>query len=57
MPLEKGRSDETRSHNIKKLIDEGYPEKQAIAIAYAQQRKNIVKNVKTREIEKTNIKK
>lgn len=33
MPLEKGSSKRTVSHNIKKLRDEGYPQKQAVAIA------------------------
>lgn len=34
MPLRKGKSDETVSSNIGKLIAEGYPRKQAAAIAY-----------------------
>jgi Mn-dependent DtxR family transcriptional regulator len=33
MPLKKGSSKETVSKNIKKLKDEGYPQKQSIAIA------------------------
>lgn len=33
MPLKKGSSKKVVSSNIKKLRDEGYPEKQAIAIA------------------------
>lgn len=33
MPLKKGSSNETVSENIKKLIAEGYPKEQAIAIA------------------------
>lgn len=33
MPLKKGSSDKVVSSNIKKLMDEGYPQKQAIAIS------------------------
>lgn len=33
MPLMEGKSDKAVSSNIKKLKDEGYPGKQAIAIA------------------------
>lgn len=39
MPLQKGRSPEVVSSNIKELVKAGHPQKQAIAIAIASKRK------------------
>lgn len=36
MPLSVGKSDKTVSSNIAKLLQEGYPSKQAAAIAYSK---------------------
>jgi uncharacterized protein YoaH (UPF0181 family) len=36
MPLSRGSSQATISKNIKKLMDEGYKKKQAIAIALSE---------------------
>lgn len=46
MPLSEGKSDKARSKNIAKLIDEGYPKKQAVAIGYSKQRKGKKKSAK-----------
>jgi len=39
MPLKHGKSNATRAMNIHELIQSGYPQKQAVAIAYSEQRK------------------
>lgn len=36
MPLKSGSSKKDISNNIKKLMDEGYPQKQSVAIAYSK---------------------
>jgi hypothetical protein len=40
MPLKRGSSKETISENIKKLMNEGYPREQAVAIALEEARKS-----------------
>jgi uncharacterized protein YdaT len=40
MPLKSGKSSKAMSSNVKKLMDEGYPQKQAIAIAYSKASKS-----------------
>lgn len=39
MPLQQGHSRKNISHNISKLIHEGYPQKQSIAIAMSVARR------------------
>lgn len=44
MPLKKGSSDKNISFNIKELVDSGRPQKQAVAIAMSEARKNSKKS-------------
>lgn len=43
MPLKKGKSSNAVSANIRKLRKEGYPQRQAVAIAMSEKRKSKAK--------------
>jgi len=49
MPLKTGKSKEAVNYNIKELIDAGYPQRQAVAIAMdsAKKKKKKKKKAKT----------
>lgn len=55
MPLSSGTSKASRQGNIAKEIEAGKPPKQAVAIAYAQQRKNIARKADDQLIEISNV--
>lgn len=40
MPLQSGTSNAVKSANISELVQSGYPQKQAVAIAYSNARKS-----------------
>ena len=50
MPLKSGSSNKTKSSNIKELVNSGYPQKQAVAIAYSKAKKNLKKHEKKSKV-------
>jgi len=43
MPLQPGKSKQAFSSNVAELMNSGRPQKQALAIAYSEQRKSALK--------------
>ena len=50
MPLKKGKSNAVKSSNIKELVHSGYPQKQAVAIAYSKARESLKKHDKKSKV-------
>ena len=49
MALKKGKSKKTFKENVKKAIDEGTPQKQALAVAYSLKRSAEKKDKKSKK--------
>lgn len=50
MPLKKGKSNASKSANIRELRHSGYPEKRAVAIAYSKARESLKKHDKKSKV-------
>lgn len=49
MPLKKGKGAKVRNANISELVGAGYPQKQAVAIAFSQERRSSKKKSKSKK--------